>query len=101
MCAVVATAGYAQLSTSGPLLPPKYVDGVLVVVGNKVILRSELEENKMQMELDMRGRDPHEIECMVLEQLIINKLLLHQAEIDSLPVSNEEIEYTIDNRLRY
>ncbi len=101
LCAVVATAGYAQLSTSGPLLPPKYVDGVLVVVGNKVILRSELEENKMQMELDMRGRDPHEIECMVLEQLIINKLLLHQAEIDSLPVSNEEIEYTIDNRLRY
>jgi len=44
----------AQLTASGPMLPPKYVDGVLVVVGNKVILRSELEENKKQMELDGR-----------------------------------------------
>lgn len=100
-CVLIALPSFAQSITSGPLLPPKYVDGVLVVVGNKVILRSELEENKMQMEMDMRDKDPKSIECMVLEQLIINKLLLHQAELDSLPVSNEEIEYTIDNRLRY
>ncbi len=101
LCVLIALPSFAQSITSGPLLPPKYVDGVLVVVGNKVILRSELEENKMQMEMDMRDKDPKSIECMVLEQLIINKLLLHQAELDSLPVSNEEIEYTIDNRLRY
>lgn len=101
LCIFIASTSHAQLTTSGPLLPPTYVDGVLVVVGNKVILRSELEEYKTQMEMDMRGKEPHAIECMVLEQLIIGKLLLHQAEIDSLPVSDEEIENTIDNRLRY
>ena len=57
LCIFLASTTQAQLKTSGPLLPPKYVDGVLVVVGNKVILRSELEENKMQMEMDMRGKD--------------------------------------------
>lgn len=46
LCIFIASTSHAQLTTSGPLLPPKYVDGVLVVVGNKVILRSELEENK-------------------------------------------------------
>ena len=101
LCIFIASTSHAQLTTSGPLLPPKYVDGVLVVVGNKVILRSELEENKKQREMDMLGKDPHAIECMVLEELIIGKLLLHQAEIDSLPVTSEEIEYRIDNNLRY
>jgi len=101
LCCVCAVNAMAQLTKSGPLLPPKYVDGVLVVVGNKVILRSELEENKKQMELDGRFLDPQTIECATLEQLIVNKLMLHQAELDSLPVSEEELEFTIENRLRY
>lgn len=94
----------AQIKTgisSGPYLPPNYVDGVLVVVGNKVILRSEFETEKVQLARGTVLKDSQKQYCNLLEELIIQKLLLSQAEIDSLPLTDDQIEAEIDSRLRY
>ncbi|MEY4003207.1 MAG: hypothetical protein RIT07_1249, partial [Bacteroidota bacterium] len=45
--------------------------------------------------------DSQQFSCLVLRKLILRKLMLNQAEIDSLPLSEERIDAEIDNRLRY
>lgn len=78
----------------------QHADGILAVVGEKIILRSDLEIEKAQM---FRGNGPidtQEIVCAVLKKQIAKKLMLNQAEIDSLPLTDERIDAEIDNRLR-
>lgn len=78
-----------------------HVDGTLGVIGDKIILRSDLETEMAQMIRSGDAVDTQLVRCMILEQLIVKKLMLNQAEIDSLPLSDERIEAEIENRLRY
>lgn len=91
----------AQLKPSGPFLPPQYVDGVVAVVGSKIILQSDFETEKMQMTKGSSLKDSQMIHCNLLKDMIIQKLLLNQAELDSLTVPVDQLESEIDNRLRY
>lgn len=85
----------------GPNLPPKYVDGIMAVIGEKIIRRSDFETEKMDMARGQILKDSHLLYCLLFEKLIVQKLMLNQAEIDSLPVTNDRIESDIDNRIRY
>ena len=88
---------YAQ---QGPALPPNYADGILAVVGEKVILYSDFETEKVQLARGQKLLDSQEMYCFLLDQLIVRKLMLSQAEIDSIPVGDDRIEAEIDNRIR-
>ena len=88
------------VAQQGPSLPPKYVDGILAVVGEKVIMMSDFETEKVQLARGQNLKDSQQIYCNLLEQMIVRKLMLSQAEIDSLPVSSDRIESEIDNRIR-
>jgi peptidyl-prolyl cis-trans isomerase SurA len=46
------------------------------------------------------GNVPENAECMLLEQALISKVMMLQAEKDSLPVSDEEVEADLDLRVR-
>jgi len=85
----------AQEGLTGP------ADKILAVVGkNRVILRSELENEFNRMRL----QDPSltdTLKCQILQQMILQKLLVEQAERDSLPVSEEDINGTMENRIRH
>lgn len=91
----------AQVRSNGPFLPPKYVDGVVAVVGGKIILQSEFETEKMQQGKGVSLLDSQATYCKLLEEMIVQKLLLNQAEMDSLTVPEDQLESEIDNRLRY
>lgn len=95
---IVIQSSHAQL---GPNLPPKYVDGIMAVIGEKIIRRSDFETEKMDMARGQTLKDSHLLYCLLFEKLIIQKLMLSQAEIDSIPVTNDRIESDIDNRIRY
>ena len=82
-------------------MPPQFADGIVAIVGNKVILYSEFETEKMQLSRGVALPDSQKQFCFLLEQLIVQKLMLSQAEIDSLPLEDERIEAEIENRLRY
>ncbi|MFC2096961.1 peptidylprolyl isomerase [Bacteroidota bacterium] len=73
----------------------KVIDEIVAIVGKNPILLSEIEYTYLQyaqngIELD---------KCEILEGLLINKLLLLQAELDSIVVSDSEVEIEMDNRL--
>lgn len=76
-------------------------DRVLAVVGkNKIVLQSELEAQFLQMKL----QDPNindSLKCSLLHQMIIQKIMVEQAERDSLLVSEEDVNGTLENRIRH
>lgn len=75
-------------------------DKIIAVVGkNRIILQSELETAAAQT------RQPgmevtQDAKCNLLQQMILQKMLVEQAERDSLVVSDEEVEAALDNRVR-
>lgn len=79
----------------------KHVDGIMAVVGDKYVLRSDLETEKAQI-LRMGGvADTQAYVCAMFEKLIVKQMMLNQAELDSLPLEESRIEAEIENRLRY
>ena len=75
-------------------------DKIIAVVGNKVVLKSDIDNSLLDMQ--RQGIDiPEDARCLSLEQAIGIKALVLQAEKDSLPVSDEEIESDLDNQIRY
>ncbi len=90
------------LSSFASFAQPKQVvaDKIIAVIGDKIILKSEIENNLLDMQ--RQGVDlPPNAECLLLEQSMGVKALVLQAEKDSLPVTDEEVEADIDNRIRY
>ncbi len=76
------------------------IDKVVAVVGGDMILVSDVEQELMR--LKMQGNLPEgDVKCQVFEQILIQKLLLHQSKIDSIAPNNTAIEDEIDKRLRY
>ncbi|NQW43423.1 MAG: peptidylprolyl isomerase [Bacteroidetes bacterium] len=81
--------------------PPtkQVIDEVIAVVGNTPILRSELDIIISQMDPDILVTE--EIKCQLFKRLLTDKMLLHQAELDSLPVTDQEVDDKMDNNLRF
>lgn len=78
----------------------KVVDKVVATVGSNIILQSEIEREYAQYLA--QGNPPDEtIRCYLLQQQLTQKLLAQQAIIDSIDVSESEVDDQINNRLRY
>ena len=76
------------------------IDEVVWIVGEEAILRSEVEEERLRAQYEgtpIPG-DPY---CVIPEQLAIQKLFLHQAELDSIEVSESSVSSQVDMRLNY
>jgi len=75
-------------------------DKIVAIVGDKIVLRSDL-VNYID-DLKRQGNEvPPNAECVLLEKMMQDKALILQAEKDSLPVSEEDIEAELDQRVRY
>lgn len=76
------------------------IDKVIAVVGGDMVLSSDIEQEVMR--LKMQGGLPDgDVKCQILEQILIQKLLLHQSRIDSISPNEGSIESEIERRLRY
>ena len=78
----------------------QWVDGIIAVVGDKIVLRSELETELANVQLDTVS-NPEEFACETLRGILLQKLLINQAELDSLPLEEERVNSELDNRIRY
>jgi peptidyl-prolyl cis-trans isomerase SurA len=77
-------------------------DKIAGIVGDKIILKSELVTAIADYQRNAGGAEVKGIdECSVLDGLLIQKALVVQAEHDSLPVSDEEVEAEVDQKIRY
>ena len=70
------------------------VDEVIWVVGDEAILRSDVEKVRTQM-----GRVTGNPYCVIPERIAIQKLFLHQAQIDSIEASSEQINRYVEAQI--
>ncbi len=97
---MIALSCVACLSASSPVQAQSVVDEVIWVVGDEPILRSEVEVSRIQAA--MQGiRWSGDPDCMIPEDLAVQKLFLHQAAIDSIEVTESEINSEIEQRIDY
>ena len=75
-------------------------DKIAAIVGDRIILQSDIKNSIADM-VRQGGTVPDNAECMLMEQALISKVLMLQAEKDSLPVSDEEVEAELDQKIRY
>ena len=78
------------------------LDKVIAVVGKNMIKQSELETTYLQQKQN-NGiiEEPFNVKCDIFESLLINKLMLHQSEIDSISITDAQIDREMDNRINY
>lgn len=74
------------------------LDKIIARVDNHYILNSELEE--MYNQYKAEGRSAPE-KCQLLESLIINKMLLAKAEIDSVTVEDKQVDGELNAKMNY
>lgn len=76
------------------------IDEVVWVVGDEAILKSDVENERLNAQYEGRkfDGDPY---CIIPEQLAIQKLFLHQAAIDSIEVSEQEIISDVERRTNW
>lgn len=74
------------------------MDKIAGILGDKIILKSELATAVADMQ---RNGGNTTDECTMLDNMLIQKALVLQAERDSLPVSEDEVDAELDQRIRY
>src|ERR1700748_349687 len=98
---IVATLAFF-IAASGFAQEKVVADKIAGIVGDKIILKSELAVAIADMQRNANGAEVKGVdECSVLDGMLIQKALVVQAEHDSLPVSDEEVEAEVDQRIRY
>ena len=88
------------LSTNEVVAQDNVIDEVIWIVGEEAILRSEVEEERLRAQYEGQpiAGDPY---CVIPEQLAIQKLFLHQAELDSIEVNESSVSSQVDMRINY
>ncbi len=75
------------------------VDKVIGVLGDEIILLSELEKQVAYLEQQQKTPLPPNAKCLMLDNILTEKLLVHQAKVDSVEVSDDEVNTQIDARI--
>ncbi|NSL89353.1 peptidylprolyl isomerase [Chitinophaga solisilvae] len=77
-------------------------DKIIGVVGDKIILKSDMDGALAEIQRNTPdGNIPPQAACNTMEMLISQKVMVLQAERDSLPITDGEIEAQMENRIRY
>ena len=88
------------ISVSTQAFSQDLVDKVVAIVGTKVILHSDIEKQYVQY-VAQGGVETSDVRCTILDQLLLQKLMINQADIDSVTVADAQVEGELDRRMRY
>ena len=96
--AAVVALSAISLAASAQKYPNGIIDKTVAVIGNEVIMISQLEEEVQMMKAygmmsDKSGR------CEILESMMSSKLFLMQSRLDSLEVNKDQVESQLSQRL--
>jgi len=76
------------------------IDAVGVVVGKNIVLDSDIEKFKLELENNSEGKIKIS-DCEMLEQLMLQKLLAHHAVVDSIVVSDAEVNSQVERNIQF
>lgn len=91
---VAALTWATGASAQGPAL----IDKVVATVGGEIILLSEVEEQVSYAKTNQKNLPP-DYGCVALQTIIVQKLLVNQAKLDSIEVKDEEVETQLQARI--
>ncbi|MBK8491597.1 MAG: peptidylprolyl isomerase [Saprospirales bacterium] len=89
LVALAPQTGFSQKTT---------IDKVVASVGSELVLLSEIEEQKALLDAQQGGLPP-DASCMILDNILAQKLLVNQANLDSISVLDVEVETQLDARI--
>ena len=78
----------------------KTIDNIAAVVGSNIILQSDIEIQYLQY-VSQSNVANESIKCDILDQLLLHKLMINQAQLDSVQVTENQVESELDRRIRY
>ena len=76
------------------------VDEVVAVIGSEILLQSDIEKQIIQYKSQGIMVDD-DMECKITEDLMYSKLLLNQAKLDSIEISDQQVEGELERRIKY
>jgi len=94
-CITVSLASFAQGQSQKIV-----VDKIVGAVGDRIVLQSDIQNEIMDRYYRANEEPPPNAACNIVEERLISKILALQAERDSLPVKDEEVEANLDMRVR-
>ena len=74
------------------------IDKVVAVIGDEIVLQSDIETQYLQY-LSQGYTDKKEIKCQITEDILYQRLLVHQAKLDSIDVTEDEVNKELERRL--
>ncbi len=90
---VYIVSGYTQ---------PYQVDGIIAIVGKEIILKSDIEKTYHEYAAQFSVVDDvEEIKCSIFEKKLLEKLMVHQAALDSIEITDQQVEDHINARIAY
>jgi len=97
---LIVCASIFLLGANNILAQKNIIDEVIWTIGDDAILRSDVEEYKKDAQRSGQtiGKNA---DCMIPEQIAIQKLYLHQAQVDSITVEDKTVTLEAENRLNY
>ncbi|MFT7230756.1 MAG: peptidyl-prolyl cis-trans isomerase SurA [Bacteroidia bacterium] len=78
----------------------RVIDEIVAVIGENIVMRSELEAEYAQAKKDMSYYEG-DLKCEILNQLVIQKLYLHKGDVDSVYATEDRVEAEVDRRIKY
>ena len=76
------------------------IDKIKAIIGDEIVLMSEIETQYLQY-ISQGDINSNNLKCDVIEELLLQKLLINQAKIDSIYISDDEVESEITKRMYY
>ena len=97
---IIAAVAVCCLTFAETQAQKMVIDDVVAIVGDDAILRSDIEAQYEQAMMDGTSYNG-DMKCHIFEQLLIQKLMINQANIDSVIVTESEVMGQVDSRINY
>ncbi|MFH2030596.1 MAG: peptidylprolyl isomerase [Bacteroidota bacterium] len=93
---------FITLLASYSIFGQEVLDKIVAIVDNEIVLKSEL-DFQVALAAAQKNLDPKDekIRRQIIEGMIIDKLLYAQAELDSITVTDEEVDQQLDMQMNY
>lgn len=79
---------------------PQVVDGIAAVVGKTIIRHSDIEQAYAQVRLHQGMQNAKAERCQLLENMLVNKMLIHKGMVDSIEVADDRVEEQVQYYLK-
>jgi len=95
---IISSAFFLLLVTVAISQQKVVADKIVGIVGDKIVLKSEI----FMANEDIKRQGGQEVDnCLILDEMLTTKALVLQAEKDSIPITDDEVDAEVDQKIRY